>query len=57
MSEPTFNNSKLKFEEHLRFLMSQVVREWQEVNEVKIEKIDIRLVNGSLEKVKIKLKP
>ena len=56
MSDPTFTNSKLKFEEHLRFLMCQIVREWQEINEVTIERIDVTIINGSLEKVKVKLK-
>ncbi|GEM_PF-3654763 len=56
MSEPTFENSKAKFEEHLIFLTSQIIREWQEVNEVIIDKIDFTIVNGSLQKVKVKLK-
>ena len=54
--EPTFANSKAKFEEHLRFLTSQIVREWQEVNEVTIDKIDFTIVNGKLNEVKVKLK-
>lgn len=56
MSEPTFANSKAKFEEYLRFLNAQIVREWQEVNEVTIEQINCTVVNGSLERVKVKLK-
>ena len=56
MSDPNFINSKKKIEEHLRFITAQIIREWQEINEVVIEKIDFTIVNGSLDKVKIKLK-
>lgn len=54
-SDPNFTNSKLKLEEHLRFLISQPIREFQEYNKVKIEKVDICLLEGSVEKVKIKI--
>lgn len=56
MPDPTFENSKLKFEEHLRLLTAQIIREWQEQNKVIIEKIDFKIVGGSLEWVKVKLK-
>ena len=57
MSDPSFNNDKLKLQEHVRFLIAQPIRDFQEQNKVKIEKIDICLLDGSVEKVKIKIKP
>ena len=57
MSDLSFNNDKLKLQEHLRFLIEQPIRDFQQRNKVKIEKVDICLLEGSVEKVKIKIKP
>lgn len=54
--EITFVNSKKKLEKHLTFLIAQPIKEWQELNEVKIESIDICLLNNSVDTVKINLK-
>jgi hypothetical protein len=43
MSAPTFENSKVKFEKHLRCLMNQCFIEFQEDFEVKITSITIEL--------------
>jgi hypothetical protein len=43
MSEPTFENSKAKFEKHLRVLINQPFKEFQEDFEVKIKAINIEL--------------
>ncbi len=56
MSNSSFNNDKLKLQESLRFLIAQPVMDFQERNKVKIEKVDICLLEGSVEKVKIKIK-
>ncbi len=56
MSNPSFDNDKAKLNEHLRFLIAQPIRDFQERNKVKIEKVDICLLEGSVEKVKIKIK-
>lgn len=57
MSDSSLSNDKLKLQEHLRFLISQSIYDFQERNKVKIEKVDICLLDGSVEKVKIKIKP
>lgn len=56
MSNPSFDNSKSKLQEHIRFIIAQLIREWQEENKVVIENIDVKLVNGSVEGVKIKIR-
>jgi hypothetical protein len=59
MSAPTFENSKVKFEKHLRCLMNQCFIEFQEDFEVKISSITIELKdNGqtnSINNIKINL--
>lgn len=44
MSDPSFQNTKNKLESHLRVLISQPIREFQEEFEVKINAITIELL-------------
>lgn len=55
MSDPNFLNAKLKLHEHLRFLIAQPIREFQEQHKVQIESVTVVTVNGNVERVKIKL--
>lgn len=57
MSEPTFDNNKLKLQEHLRFLIDQPIRDFQERNKVNIEKITVNLDGGAVKSVKVVEKP
>jgi len=51
MSEPTFENSKTKFQNHLLKLIKQPIREFQNDFEVKIESITVELMD--IEGIKI----
>lgn len=54
--EPTFENDKLKLQEHLRFLIDQPIRDFQERNKVNIEKVTVNLDDGAVKSVKINIK-
>ena len=43
MSDSTFENAKTRLEKHLRILISQPIREFQEDYEVKITEITVEL--------------
>lgn len=53
--EPTFENQHKKLHEHLRFLISQPIRDFQERNKVKIERVEVTLVEGSVVRVRTAL--
>lgn len=53
MSDPSFNNDKLKLQEHIRFLISQPILDFQERNKVKIENVTVNLNDGAVKSVKV----
>ena len=54
--EPTFVNIKKKFEDHLRKLINQPIREFQIYFEIKIKSVQIELKDGRVNQVNVKLK-